>query len=133
MRSAACDISCNTILHSLAIEALSSIHSPSLLCRSCAHSIEQFVSSQIFFVIVLYLGLQYIKVWLFGRVAYEVVLLPFPHPTLATTDVIGTVGPFFFFGALMFNFVIQIGQIVTENEFKLRESMKVMGLRVRTT
>lgn len=70
------------------------------------------------------------QVWLFGRVEYEVVLLPFPHPTLATTDVIGTVGPFFFFGALMFNFVIQIGQIVTENEFKLRESMKVMGLRV---
>lgn len=69
-------------------------------------------------------------VWLFGRVEYEVVLLPFPHPTLATTDVIGTVGPYFFFGALMFNFVIQIGQIVTENEFKLRESMKVMGLRV---
>lgn len=30
----------------------------------------------------------------------------------------------------MFNFVIQIGQIVTENQFKLRESMKVMGLRV---
>lgn len=31
----------------------------------------------------------------------------------------------------MFNFVIQIGQIVTEKEFKLRESMRVMGLLVR--
>jgi hypothetical protein len=71
-------------------------------------------------------------VWLFGRIEYEVVLVPFPHPTLQVLDVIGTVGPFFFFGALMFNFVVQIGQIVAENKLKLRQSMKVMGLRVRS-
>jgi hypothetical protein len=30
----------------------------------------------------------------------------------------------------MFNFVIQIGQIVTEKENKLREGMNIMGLKV---
>ncbi len=44
--------------------------------------------------------------------------------------VIGTNGPAFFFGSMMFNFVIQVGQIVAEKENKLREYMNIMGLKV---
>jgi hypothetical protein len=32
----------------------------------------------------------------------------FPHPELQPEDVISTAGPIFFFGSLMFNFVIQV-------------------------
>eukprot|EP01113_Clastostelium_recurvatum_P005090 TRINITY_DN1226_c0_g1_i1.p1 TRINITY_DN1226_c0_g1~~TRINITY_DN1226_c0_g1_i1.p1 ORF type:complete len:879 (-),score=247.94 TRINITY_DN1226_c0_g1_i1:81-2717(-) len=60
---------------------------------------------------------------------YKVSLNPFPHPQLRINDVIATNGPAFFFAALMFNVVIQVGYIVTEKEFKLREGMNVMGLK----
>eukprot|EP01130_Rhizamoeba_saxonica_P017887 TRINITY_DN8798_c0_g1_i1.p1 TRINITY_DN8798_c0_g1~~TRINITY_DN8798_c0_g1_i1.p1 ORF type:complete len:1347 (+),score=353.90 TRINITY_DN8798_c0_g1_i1:25-4041(+) len=52
----------------------------------------------------------------------------FPHPQLAPVDIIGTLGPIFIFGALMFNFVIQMGNLVREKQKHLRESMRVMGL-----
>ena len=43
---------------------------------------------------------------------------------------IGQNGPIFIFAAMIVNFVIALGQIVAEKEFKLRESMKIMGLYV---
>lgn len=46
------------------------------------------------------------------------------------STVIGENGPIWFFAALIVNFVISLGQIVTEKELKLRESMKIMGLYV---
>jgi hypothetical protein len=61
---------------------------------------------------------------------YTVDMYPFPHPELVTIDIVGNTGPFFFFGALMFNFVIQIGSIVSEKQNKLRESLRIMGLKV---
>eukprot|EP01116_Phalansterium_solitarium_P019772 TRINITY_DN564_c0_g1_i1.p1 TRINITY_DN564_c0_g1~~TRINITY_DN564_c0_g1_i1.p1 ORF type:complete len:832 (+),score=308.60 TRINITY_DN564_c0_g1_i1:104-2599(+) len=60
---------------------------------------------------------------------YAVDLASFPHPELVTDDIIGQNGPAFFFGALMFNLVIQTGRIVSENELKLREGMRIMGLK----
>jgi hypothetical protein len=62
---------------------------------------------------------------------YEVDVYPFPHPELVTLDIVGMTGPYFFFGALMFNFVIQVGAIVSEKQNKLREILRVMGLKVR--
>ena len=56
-------------------------------------------------------------------------LVEFPHPQLINTNIIGTSGPAFFLGCLMFNFVIQMGQLVTEKELRLREAMSVVGLR----
>jgi hypothetical protein len=61
---------------------------------------------------------------------YEVDVYPFPHPELVTLDIVGMTGPYFFFGALMFNFVIQVGAIVSEKQNKLREILRVMGLKV---
>ncbi len=54
----------------------------------------------------------------------------FPRKELRTVDVITNNAPAFFFGALMFNFVIQLGQIVNEKELKLRDYMNIMGLKV---
>lgn len=76
---------------------------------------------------------------------YNVNMLPFPHPAIITVNgkdfqkriiklikfsVVRDNGPAFFFGALMFNFVIQLGQIVTEKELHLRDYMQLMGLKV---
>ncbi|KNC47836.1 ATP-binding cassette transporter [Thecamonas trahens ATCC 50062] len=60
---------------------------------------------------------------------YRVDLLPFAHPELISYDVVGELGPAFFFAALMFNFVIQLGRVVAEKEAKLREGMNIMGLK----
>ncbi len=54
--------------------------------------------------------------------------IDFPHPALISVDVVGQSGPAFFLGCLMFNFVIQMGQLVTEKELRLREAMTVVGL-----
>jgi ABC-type multidrug transport system permease subunit len=59
----------------------------------------------------------------------DVNLVEFPHPQLINTNIIGTSGPAFFLGCLMFNFVIQMGQLVTEKELRLREAMSVVGLQ----
>lgn len=42
-------------------------------------------------------------------------------------------GPFWFFAALMFFFVVGLGNILNEKENKLREIMKIMGLYVRAS
>jgi hypothetical protein len=45
----------------------------------------------------------------------------FPHPALQTFSTVGTIGPLFFFSALLFSFVIQISALVSERELKLRQ------------
>jgi len=66
---------------------------------------------------------------LFGNgVQFNISIMDFPHPAISPTNIVSTAGPFVIFGALMFNFVIQIGQLVTEKQTKLRESMRVMGM-----
>lgn len=60
---------------------------------------------------------------------FQVNTRPFARPPLRTIDVISNNGPAFFFAALMFNFVIQLGQIVSEKELKLRDYMNIMGLK----
>eukprot|EP01114_Cavostelium_apophysatum_P009754 TRINITY_DN2300_c0_g1_i1.p1 TRINITY_DN2300_c0_g1~~TRINITY_DN2300_c0_g1_i1.p1 ORF type:complete len:1800 (+),score=493.64 TRINITY_DN2300_c0_g1_i1:225-5624(+) len=58
----------------------------------------------------------------------DINLIPFAHPEVLTTNVIGSNGPGWFFAVLMFNFVAGLGSIVMEKEMKLREIMKIMGL-----
>ena len=53
----------------------------------------------------------------------------FTHPELEPSNIIGSSGPIFIFGSLMFNLVIQVGSIVREKQKSLRESMNVMGLK----
>ena len=60
---------------------------------------------------------------------YSADILPFAHPELVSFDIIGAIGPSFFFAAIMFSFVIQLGRIVAEKEAKLREGMNQMGLK----
>ncbi|EGG17668.1 hypothetical protein DFA_08664 [Cavenderia fasciculata] len=63
-----------------------------------------------------------------NNLKFNVDFIEYAHPELVIRDVIGDMGPVFFFAALMFNVVIQLGQIVREKELKLREGMKMMGL-----
>jgi hypothetical protein len=63
--------------------------------------------------------------------SYDYSIRMFPHPDIAFASAVATAGPFIFFAALMFNFVLQVGAVVVEKELKLRESMRVMGLIVR--
>ncbi|GAM20834.1 hypothetical protein SAMD00019534_040090 [Acytostelium subglobosum LB1] len=60
---------------------------------------------------------------------YSIDFTQLAHPELVIRDIIGDMGPIFFFAALMFNVVIQLGQIVLEKELKLREGMNMMGLK----
>lgn len=53
---------------------------------------------------------------------------PYAHPALAPEDVVSSVGATFYFGALMFNFVIQLSQIVMEKELHLRQTIKQIGV-----
>ncbi|EFA83624.1 hypothetical protein PPL_02690 [Heterostelium album PN500] len=64
-----------------------------------------------------------------GQKSYAIDFVQFPHPELVVEDIIKDMGPIFFFAALMFNVVIQLGQIVLEKELKLREGMNMMGLK----
>ncbi|KYQ89172.1 ABC transporter A family protein [Tieghemostelium lacteum] len=60
---------------------------------------------------------------------YNIDYAEFAHPELVVADVIQDLGGLFFFASLMFNVVIQLGQIVKEKELKLREGMNMMGLK----
>ena len=60
--------------------------------------------------------------------SWNVNLIEFPHEQLESIDIIGNNGPIFIFAALIVNFVIALGQIVTEKELKLRANLKIMGL-----
>lgn len=50
------------------------------------------------------------------------------RPEVAPDDIVSTVGAIFFFGALMFNAVIQVSQIVMEKELHLTQTIKMMGV-----
>jgi ABC-type multidrug transport system ATPase subunit len=65
-----------------------------------------------------------------GKSGFEwnVDLKEFPHPALQTFSTVGTIGPLFFFSALLFSFVIQISSLVAERELKLRQAMRTFGL-----
>jgi len=56
-------------------------------------------------------------------------LAPFPHPALASADIIGGVLSAFLFAALMFGFVTQMGNIAGEKELGLRQALRTMGMR----
>ncbi|KAG1680746.1 hypothetical protein FOA52_008079 [Chlamydomonas sp. UWO 241] len=59
--------------------------------------------------------------------AWDVGIAAFPHPTLATTSVLGQVlGPFVF-AAVMFAFVSQMGFLIMEKEAGLRQALTSMG------
>jgi ABC-type multidrug transport system ATPase subunit len=65
-----------------------------------------------------------------GTSSFDFNLLPYPHPAIEPQDSVGSFGSIFFFGALMFNIVMQLSQIVGEREQHLRTSMHQMGLSV---
>ncbi|XP_028787945.1 ABC transporter A family member 2 [Neltuma alba] len=52
----------------------------------------------------------------------------FAHPAIEFFSTVGSVGPAFFLAIAMFNFVLQMGSLVTEKENKLRQAMMMMGL-----
>ncbi|KAI9086495.1 hypothetical protein K1719_031579 [Acacia pycnantha] len=52
----------------------------------------------------------------------------FAHPAIEFFSTVASIGPAFFLAIAMFNFVLQMGSLVTEKENKLRQAMKMMGL-----
>lgn len=63
-----------------------------------------------------------------NNLTYDFTVSKMAHPALPRFNIVATVGPSVIFAAIMFNLVIQAGMIVAEKEYKLRESMRVMGL-----
>lgn len=52
---------------------------------------------------------------------WDVSFTEFAHPAIETFSAFGSVGPTFLLAAAMFGFVIQISNLVTERELKLRQ------------
>ena len=53
----------------------------------------------------------------------------FPHPAFSfSLDVVERFGSTFFFMAVSFNFIVQLRNLVSEKMFKLRDSMKIIGM-----
>jgi len=65
------------------------------------------------------------------NISIQVGLKGFPQvvPSLSAASVVGSMGALWFYCPPMFNFMILLNQIVTENELKLRLSMRTMGLK----
>jgi len=61
---------------------------------------------------------------------FRVRRVDFPHRATQVIDVVGDGGPLFFFGALMFNLVVALIQIVAEKETPLREAMRLSGMYI---
>ncbi|XP_024541685.1 ABC transporter A family member 2 [Selaginella moellendorffii] len=59
---------------------------------------------------------------------WNVSFAEYPHPARTTFSTVGTIGPTFLLAATMFGFVIQLSNLVSEKELKLRQAMSVMGL-----
>jgi len=55
--------------------------------------------------------------------------LSFPHPDFAPINLVGSQGVQFILGCLMFNFVLQLAQLVTEKQSGIRTAMRTTGLR----
>ena len=62
-------------------------------------------------------------------IEYSLSLLEFARPEEFQADLIALAGPTFVYAALLFNFVIVLGAVVSEKEKHLREAMRLMGLR----
>lgn len=60
---------------------------------------------------------------------FSVDAIEFARPPPQTLNIIGRAGSTFFFGCLMFNFVMALVQISTERELRLRATLNLMGLR----
>ncbi|KAG0211088.1 ATP-binding cassette sub- A member 1 [Mortierella sp. GBA30] len=54
---------------------------------------------------------------------------PLVPPTLASDEVVSSLGAMFFFCSMMIIFICVLNQIVTEKELHLRHSMQMMGLK----
>jgi ABC-type multidrug transport system ATPase subunit len=53
----------------------------------------------------------------------------FPHPALSfALDVVQQFGSQFFFMAVSFNFIVQVRNLVSEKQYKLRDAMKQIGM-----
>lgn len=63
-----------------------------------------------------------------SSIEWSVAFKEFAHPSLQTFSTVGTIGPIFLLAATMFGFVIQMSNLVTERELKLRQAMSIMGL-----
>jgi ABC-type multidrug transport system ATPase subunit len=59
---------------------------------------------------------------------WKVGFTQFAHPAINAVSVVGRVGPAFLLAATMFGFVIQLSNLVTEKELRLRQMMATMGL-----
>lgn len=59
---------------------------------------------------------------------WKVAFSQFAHPAINAVSVVGRVGPAFLLAATMFGFVIQLSNLVTEKELRLRQMMNTMGL-----
>src|SRR5689334_7648274 len=91
------------------------------------------------------IAVQYVTKSSANPITYDVTLANFPHLEIQTVNsefifekqayraVIGNQGPVWFFASLIVNFVIGLGQIVSEKELNLRSAMQIMGLYVSGT
>ena len=52
---------------------------------------------------------------------WNVAFSQFAHPAITAASVVGRVGPAFLLAATMFGFVIQLSNLVTEKELRLRQ------------
>eukprot|EP01088_Endostelium_zonatum_P016705 TRINITY_DN4623_c0_g1_i1.p1 TRINITY_DN4623_c0_g1~~TRINITY_DN4623_c0_g1_i1.p1 ORF type:complete len:965 (+),score=237.77 TRINITY_DN4623_c0_g1_i1:83-2977(+) len=64
----------------------------------------------------------------FYNMTVNISMVRYPHEELMVYNIIASGGPFFFFGAIMFNVVVAVMQIVSEKEARLRIFTKLMGL-----
>lgn len=55
------------------------------------------------------------------KLQWSVAFSQFAHPAINAASVVGTVGPAFLLAATMFGFVIQLSNLVTEKELRLRQ------------
>jgi hypothetical protein len=56
-----------------------------------------------------------------SNLQWNVAFTQFAHPAINAESVVGTVGPAFLLAATMFGFVIQLSNLVTEKELRLRQ------------
>lgn len=60
---------------------------------------------------------------------WDVSIVPFAHPTISTSSIVGQVlGPFIF-AACLFSFVVQLSSMVGEKELGLRQALTGMGMK----
>ncbi|CAG9460936.1 unnamed protein product [Pedinophyceae sp. YPF-701] len=63
-----------------------------------------------------------------SRLTWRWSLSEFAHPVVSSFSIVGAAGGNFVFAAALFGFVLQIADIVTEKEKRLRQSLRTMGM-----